>query len=108
MSKAMDEAKASLPPRLHSQLEAMCEEYKFACLKHHGFEMVSPKVIAELILNRWASIPLFVQSSVACNAAAAAAAPILMNTVTMCTCGFQQGEESYCKRTPCGLRSEVK
>lgn len=56
MSKAMDEAKAMLPSNLHERLESMCAEYKFACLKHHGFEMVSPKVIAELILNEWRSL----------------------------------------------------
>lgn len=56
MSKAMEEAKAMLPARLHERLESMCAEYKFACLKHHGFEMVSPRVIAELIQMNWQSV----------------------------------------------------
>jgi len=52
------EAQAKLPPELHSTFEHMVAEYQFASLKHHGRKFASPKVIAELMLMGWRSVPL--------------------------------------------------
>jgi hypothetical protein len=51
-------AKNMLPSELHPNLDELLEDYRFAALKHHGREWVSPKVLAELILMGWrASAP---------------------------------------------------
>lgn len=42
-----------LPPEYHGILDRLVEQYKFAALKQHGHAMVSPRVIAELILMGW-------------------------------------------------------
>jgi hypothetical protein len=47
------EAKSMLSPALQVEFEAFLTDYKFACLKHHGWEFASPKVLAELILMGW-------------------------------------------------------
>jgi hypothetical protein len=52
------EAEKLLPPELHATFEQLVAEYQFATLKHHGQKLVSPKVIAELILMGWRSPPL--------------------------------------------------
>jgi hypothetical protein len=56
-SPALAEAQKMLPPELHSVLNSMIAEYKFAALKVHGAQLVSPKVIAELILLGWRNTP---------------------------------------------------
>jgi hypothetical protein len=50
-------AEQLLSPELHSTLEQMLNEYKFAAFKCHGTAFVSPRVIAELILMGWRSLP---------------------------------------------------
>ena len=52
-SSALIEARAMLPPELQSELQRLLEDYKFAALKVHGSQFVSPKVIAELIKLGW-------------------------------------------------------
>lgn len=52
------EAEKMLPPELHSELEQMVAEYQFASLKHHNQKFSSPRVIAELILMGWRSLPI--------------------------------------------------
>lgn len=42
-----------LPEHLHPVLDALIAEYQFAALKHHGRALVSPVVVAELILAGW-------------------------------------------------------
>jgi len=39
-----------LPPEYHEILNRLAERYKFTALKQHGHAMISPRVIAELIL----------------------------------------------------------
>jgi hypothetical protein len=51
-------AKEMLPDELHPLLAQMVEEYKFVALKVHGRQLVSPRVIAELILLGWVSPPI--------------------------------------------------
>ena len=46
-------ARDLLRPELHPILEELVADYKFAALKVHGSQLVSPKVIAELILLGW-------------------------------------------------------
>jgi hypothetical protein len=46
-------AEMMLPENLQPILEQMVKEYQFAAFKHHGSKMVSPRVIAELILMGW-------------------------------------------------------
>jgi len=52
------EAELMLPHESHQLLEQLVAEYRFASLKHHGRMFASPKVIAELILMGWRSLPL--------------------------------------------------
>lgn len=52
------EAQAKLPSELHSMFEQMVAEYQFASLKQHGQKFASPKVIAELMLMGWRTVPL--------------------------------------------------
>ncbi|MBR1125639.1 hypothetical protein JQ628_29235 [Bradyrhizobium lablabi] len=49
-SKPIPVAQAMPAVELHPVLHQMVEEYKFAALKAHGYQVVSPRVIAELIL----------------------------------------------------------
>jgi hypothetical protein len=46
-------AKSMLPPELHAIFDELITDYRFAALKHHGREWISPKVIAELVLMGW-------------------------------------------------------
>jgi hypothetical protein len=46
-------AKSMLPVELHSSLDELIVDYRFAALKHHGQEWASSKVLAELILMGW-------------------------------------------------------
>lgn len=46
-------AELSLPEELRPIFNQMIDEYQFAAFKHHGSRMVSPKVIAELIIMGW-------------------------------------------------------
>jgi len=52
-SSSFVQAKNMLPPEFHPTFKRMLEDYKFAALKVHGAQLVSPKVIAELILLGW-------------------------------------------------------
>ena len=52
-SPALIEARAMLPPELQPELQRLLEDYKFAALKVHGSQFVSPKVVAELIRLGW-------------------------------------------------------
>jgi hypothetical protein len=52
-SESYQEACKMLPASLIPMLDAFIEQYKFACLKHHGTRLVSPKVLAELLLMGW-------------------------------------------------------
>ena len=52
-SPAFIEAKNMLPPALHPELQRLLADYKFAALKIHGTQFVSPKVVAELIKLGW-------------------------------------------------------
>lgn len=47
------EAIKNLPEALVPVFDELLEHYKFAALKHHGREMASPLVIAELVLLGW-------------------------------------------------------
>ena len=47
------QALGMLPEHLHSVLDALMAEYQFAALKHHGRALVSPVVVAELVLGGW-------------------------------------------------------
>jgi len=49
-------AELSLPEELRPVFDKMIDEYQFAALKHHGCRIVSPKVIAELIMMGWRSL----------------------------------------------------
>lgn len=42
---------------LRPVFEQLLAEYQFACLRHHGRALVSPKVIAELVKMGWTSPP---------------------------------------------------
>ena len=50
-------AEKLLPEELHPTLQQMIDEYKFAAFKCHRSGFVSPRVIAELILMGWRSLP---------------------------------------------------
>jgi len=54
-SVAYLEARAMLPTEFHPIFEQLMQEYKFAAFKHHGWQIVSPRVIAELVLMGWRS-----------------------------------------------------
>ena len=47
------EALKKLPESLVPIFDELLEHYKFAALKHHGREIASPLVIAELVLMGW-------------------------------------------------------
>ena len=47
------EACRVLPADLVPVFDKLLEHYKFAALKHHGWEVASPLVIAELVLLGW-------------------------------------------------------
>ena len=51
------EAERMVPRESRRLLEQLVAEYRFASLKHHGRMFASPKVIAELILMGWRSMP---------------------------------------------------
>jgi hypothetical protein len=52
-SVSVAQAKTMLAPKLYPILERLIEDYKFASLKVHGAQVVSPRVIAELIILGW-------------------------------------------------------
>jgi hypothetical protein len=47
------EERENLPEHLRLIFDQLVAEYKFACLKHYGRELVSYKVLADLVRDGW-------------------------------------------------------
>jgi hypothetical protein len=53
MSPQQTEEREKLPEQLRPVFDQLVAEYKFACLKHYGRELVSYKVLADLVRDGW-------------------------------------------------------
>jgi hypothetical protein len=49
------EERERLSEELRPVFDQLVEEYKFACLEHYGRELVSYKVLADLVRGGWRS-----------------------------------------------------